>query len=93
MNNAVFYDPDLVRSANLPEKLEAFLIKEGLPLIEPTDAVLGIRFQSFADMGLVYDGEGKLLPIGYEWSLNIGAGSRFGTSTFVPFSLRANRIR
>ncbi|EPD81299.1 MULTISPECIES: SUKH-4 family immunity protein [unclassified Paenibacillus] len=67
MKNAVFYDPDLVRSANLSEKLEVYLLKEGLPLIDPADAVLGVRFQSFTDMGLLYDGERKLLPIGYEW--------------------------
>ncbi|MFE4570576.1 SUKH-4 family immunity protein [Paenibacillus chitinolyticus] len=68
MKRAVVYDPDLVRSVNLPEKIEAFLLKEGLPLIEPADAaVLGVRFQSFTDMGLLYDGEHKLLPIGYEW--------------------------
>lgn len=67
MKRVVVYDPDLVRSVNLPEKVEAFLLKEGLPLIEPADAVLGVRFQSFADMGLLHTSERKLLPIGYEW--------------------------
>lgn len=67
MKRVVVYDPDLVRSAILPEKAEACLLKEGLPLIEAADAVLGVRFQSFADMGLLYAGERKLLPIGYVW--------------------------
>lgn len=67
MNRVVVYDPDLVRSVNLPEKVEAFLLKEGLPFIDPADTVLGVRFQSFADMGLLHAGERKLLPIGYEW--------------------------
>lgn len=67
MKRVVVYDPDLVRSVNLPEKVEACLLKEGLPLIDAADAVLGVRFQSFADMGLLHAGERKLLPIGYEW--------------------------
>lgn len=67
MKRVVVYDPDLVRSVNLPEEVEVYLIKEGLPLIEPADAVLGVHFQSFADMGLLHLGESKLLPIGYEW--------------------------
>lgn len=67
MKRVVVYDPDLVRSVNLPEKVESLLLMEGLPHIEPADAVLGVRFQSFTDIGLLYAGECKLLPIGYEW--------------------------
>lgn len=67
LKRVVEYDPDLVRSVNLPEKVEAYLLKEGLPFIEPADTVLGVRFQSFADRGLLQAGERKLLPIGYEW--------------------------
>lgn len=67
MKQVVVYDPDLVRSVNLPAEVEAYMLKEGLPFIEPADTVLGVRFQSFADMGLLHLGERKLLPIGYEW--------------------------
>ncbi|GIP32139.1 SUKH-4 family immunity protein [Paenibacillus sp. J2TS4] len=63
----VRYDPVLVRSVNLPKRTEARLLDEGLPLVDPAHAVLGVRFQSFPDMGLIQAGEQKLLPIGYEW--------------------------
>ncbi|GKS12829.1 hypothetical protein YDYSY3_38290 [Paenibacillus chitinolyticus] len=85
MNNAVFYDPDLVRYANLPKKLEAFLLKKGLPLIESADAVLGVHFQSFVDMGLLYAGERKLLPIGYEWEPESTKGFPFVVSLREEF--------
>lgn len=101
MKRVVVYDPDLVRSVNLSEKVEACLLKEGLPFIEPTDAVLGVRFQSFADMGLLDDGERKLLPIGYVWEpesaiLGLAQGSGYlcsldpvsGQSVFVNTDIR-----
>ena len=57
MKRVVVYDPDLVRSVNLPEEVAAYLLKEGLPFIEPADTVMGVRFQSFADLGLLHVGE------------------------------------
>ena len=74
------YDGGLVRSANLPEHTEEQLLQKGLPFISSEDAVLGVRFQSFTNTGLIQAGDRKLLPIGYEWSpedaiLGLAAGS------------------
>lgn len=63
----VHYDPLLVKSAHFSGDTEVFLLQNGLPLLEPDEAVLGVCFQSFAGQGLIQAGEQQLLPIGYEW--------------------------
>lgn len=66
----VRYDPLLVEKANLSEETQELLLHSGLPqLTLDGEDVLGIKFISTPDMGLVRTSDDfkTLLPIGYEW--------------------------
>ncbi|WP_161556965.1 SUKH-4 family immunity protein [Paenibacillus amylolyticus] len=69
-SRCIRYDPLLVEKANLSEETQELLLHSGLsqPTLDGED-VLGIRFNSLPDMGLMRTSDDlkMLLPIGYEW--------------------------
>lgn len=90
MGSPILYSRALVEAAQLPLEISQLLVEQGIN--QPSndgDSVLGIRFESITDKGLVVldeERENTLLLIGYIWEDSL-IGLKSGTGEVYSYDL------